>query len=620
MMKKNFFQPKIELLEDRTVPSTFMLTDYFGGTWSDAEKLPGDDGPGEPTGLPNRDDDWMCWAAAASNSLEWTGWGKVNNMLDSDAMFEYFQDHWTDFGASAYYAWEWWFDGTDSIPQDQGGASVDVPGAGFFPHSTFSNYYHGNTTDSTVMNSVADFLRAGYSTTLALHDGNGGGHQITCWGYEYDSTTGDPLGIYVTDSDDDKRDPTPDDQLRYYRVSRSGGRWHLQNYASSNDWYISAVQALEQLPLSLRPDLAHQAGYSNSLSSTTVAPGEFWSSEFYIKNYGATESDEFDVDFYASTNPIITSSDHHLGRVHVWSLSPNESTGVYLSVSDFPELPVGDYYVGITIDADGAVRESDESNNTVVEYLDRLSVGRADLVGTSFDSVARARWGGSFSLDARIANQGTGNAGSFTVRFYLSSNNSISSGDYLLEEQTIPFLAAGDSYLFDNHTLRLPYFPPSGFTPSDSVWIGMTIDSNGDVPESNEGNNRNQGYLVDMDRLSLELSRFSPFYLSSSYSLSGMSASMVQPSEMSAQIPDEEPSFSSGNESMQAFSDAVVSQPTESTVLVQKTEPLTGVAESGLQQSYAVLNSALDQSLRVSVLDKGIIDLVFVDLNRRSRK
>ncbi|HUU42822.1 MAG TPA: proprotein convertase P-domain-containing protein, partial [Planctomycetota bacterium] len=72
-------------LGDATPTGTsYLLTDFHGGTWSDTEKSP-----------TNTEDDLMCWAAAASNVLEWTGWGETGGMTTSDQMFAYFQNHWT---------------------------------------------------------------------------------------------------------------------------------------------------------------------------------------------------------------------------------------------------------------------------------------------------------------------------------------------------------------------------------------------------------------------------------------------------------------------------------------------------------------------------------------------
>jgi hypothetical protein len=101
---------------------SYMLIDEWGGTWHDAEKSP-----------TNSEDDLMCWAAAASNVLQWTGWGAVLGLDTADAIFDHFQDHWTDEGGLMEYGWDWWFDGTNPSQGWSGWSQVDVPGGGFHP-------------------------------------------------------------------------------------------------------------------------------------------------------------------------------------------------------------------------------------------------------------------------------------------------------------------------------------------------------------------------------------------------------------------------------------------------------------------------------------------------------
>jgi len=47
--------------------------------------------------LDNTEDDLMCWAAAASNILDWGGWD-APGFTSAGQMFQHFQDHWTDLG------------------------------------------------------------------------------------------------------------------------------------------------------------------------------------------------------------------------------------------------------------------------------------------------------------------------------------------------------------------------------------------------------------------------------------------------------------------------------------------------------------------------------------------
>ena len=210
----------------------YLLDEHHGGRWVDAEKLPGD-----------TDDDSLCWAAAASNVLEWTGWGLVAGMTCADQIFDYFQDHWTDDGGHSTIGWNWWFSGANT----GGGAQVNVPGGAFFLNEDLDNYLVRNTDDSQAMDAIRDYIREGRGVTLSI--AGPGNHGITCWGYKIDKNNpGKIEGIYVTDSDDDKYDSSPEDQLRYYEVDFSGDSWHLQNYGGTNDWFIRGVYGLAPRP------------------------------------------------------------------------------------------------------------------------------------------------------------------------------------------------------------------------------------------------------------------------------------------------------------------------------------------------------------------------------------
>jgi hypothetical protein len=212
---------------------SYMLCDNYGGTWYDTEKSP----------LTNQDDS-LCWAAAAANALQWTGWGKASGLTTNDQIFTYLQDHWTNNGGSAKYAWQWWFSGEDNAPRTSGWAHVDVAGGGFLPNSIFDMYYDEHTmTYFNSMDYVKDYLRGGSSVILLVYNDNGA-HAITCWGYSYDPITGQYNGVWVTDSDDDKNNPDAPDTLRYYDVAYSNYAWHLQNFYGTNSWYIGGVEAL----------------------------------------------------------------------------------------------------------------------------------------------------------------------------------------------------------------------------------------------------------------------------------------------------------------------------------------------------------------------------------------
>ena len=240
------FRGLIVILSVLVFSSGAMASSYFiysdwGGTWHDAEKSP-----------TNTEDDLMCWAAAASNVLAWTGWGLVGGMTNADEMFAHFQDHWTDEGGNPYFGWDWWFDGTNDTQGVSGWSQEDVDGGGgFYPTLTYTDYVLFTSADATALSAIDYLLHNGYGSTLSLTSSTVG-HSITVWGYDYDGQ-GNYTGIWVTDSDDDKYDSTPEDELRYYDVLYSGGRWYLQDYYGYNDIYISEVIGLQKMPIVPEP-------------------------------------------------------------------------------------------------------------------------------------------------------------------------------------------------------------------------------------------------------------------------------------------------------------------------------------------------------------------------------
>jgi len=243
---------------------SWLVFDHFPNefhSWCDAEKAPPDDGAGNTLGVAGAEDDLMCWAAAASNVLEWTGWGRVvasgRNIIDSDEMFQYFIAHWTDDTGWPYGAWQWWFDGTVNSDMH---SSVDESGGGNFFNTAVAPYMSivslDDDPDADTMEAAGLYLYYGCGVTLSIYqEGTDAGHAITLWGYTYDPNV-DPnanpagyyKGIWVTDSDDSKsEDPPAPNRLVYYDLVYDGW-YHLVDYGFTTDWYIRRVAGLQLRP------------------------------------------------------------------------------------------------------------------------------------------------------------------------------------------------------------------------------------------------------------------------------------------------------------------------------------------------------------------------------------
>jgi len=253
------FDEGLELTADTPTGSSYMLYDHHGGWWCDAEKTKDND-----------DDDLMCWAAAASNVLEWTGWGFVSGMWNTDQMFQYSLNYWDDRTGWMTSAWKWWFDGT----------LADEPGGGnLWPGYTWTDYLYEENDPALALQAIDDYLHAGYGVAIGIWDG---GHVITCWGFQYDGSfdkTTHPgdyyLGVWVTDSDDDKgwTGPAVDapNSLRYLPVGWNGTHWNLvEGYGG---WHISGVGAFEPFPDNNRPAADAGGPYAGDEGSAITFDG-----------------------------------------------------------------------------------------------------------------------------------------------------------------------------------------------------------------------------------------------------------------------------------------------------------------------------------------------------------
>ena len=212
--------------------SYYLWEDWGGSGIYDVEKSP-----------TNYDDDLLCWAAATSNILDWTGWGNVSETInDNNDIFQYYQDHWSDQGGHSYYGTKWWFDGETPETQGLSGWSqLEVAGGNFWPEDNFYANIQLTQDKTLTLAAIDSFLHNGYAIALGVQ--GPGGHAITCWGIEYEN--GNYTKIWVTDSDDSKSELTPPDLLRGYDVLYENDKWYLQDFYNDDTWYISDVFGLE---------------------------------------------------------------------------------------------------------------------------------------------------------------------------------------------------------------------------------------------------------------------------------------------------------------------------------------------------------------------------------------
>ena len=163
-----------------------------------------------------------------------------------------------------------------------------------------------------------------------------------------------------------------------------------------------------------------------------------------VRNDGDESSAATTVRFYQSTDATITTADTEVGTNALGALSPGATASIGATVSA-PATP-GTYYYGGC--ADAVAGESDTTNNcsgsvSVIvsaappQTNPDLEVQSPSVNDSSLDT------GASFTLSATVRNDSDGAAAATTLRYYRSTDATITSADTEVGTDAVGGLAAG---------------------------------------------------------------------------------------------------------------------------------------------------------------------------------
>ena len=178
------------------------------------------------------------------------------------------------------------------------------------------------------------------------------------------------------------------------------------------------------------PDLVVQ---TPTVSRSSVTSGSSFTLRASVHNQGVGESAATTLLYYRSTDSTITSSDTSVGTDPVDSVAPNGASAQSISLTA-PSVFIGrTYYYGACVDP--VVGESSTGNNCSTGAAVQVTPSVAadpDLRVSASLSDDLLRVGASFTLRASVSNQGSSGGGSSaatTLRFYRSTDSTISSAD-----------------------------------------------------------------------------------------------------------------------------------------------------------------------------------------------
>jgi subtilisin family serine protease len=143
---------------------------------------------------------------------------------------------------------------------------------------------------------------------------------------------------------------------------------------------------------------------------------------------------------YLSADAVLDASDQLLTSRQVPGLGGGTSSAISTSVDLPPTSGVGVYYLIAKADADNAVLETDETNNTTTRAI---QIG-GDLAVAAL-TVQVQGTGGPLVINDTTTNSGGSTVAPSVTRFYLSTDSILDASDTMLGERSVPSLDGGVS-------------------------------------------------------------------------------------------------------------------------------------------------------------------------------
>ena len=206
---------------------------------------------------------------------------------------------------------------------------------------------------------------------------------------------------------------------------------------------VGQVDVPEPPPLT-NPDLVVA---SASVSNSGPAVGATFTLSATVRNDGDGESQATTLRYYRSSDATISASDTAVGTDAVSALGVSGSGSASVNLT---APAAGTYYYGACVDA--VAGESDTTNNcsTVVQVTVLESTqqpeGAPDLVVAPLAvSNSGPAVGVTFTLSATVRNDGDGESQATTLRYYRSTDATISASDTAVGTDAVEALAASGS-------------------------------------------------------------------------------------------------------------------------------------------------------------------------------
>ena len=221
-----------------------------------------------------------------------------------------------------------------------------------------------------------------------------------------------------------------------------------------------------------------------TVSTNAPTAGTRFTLNATVRNQGNARSSSTTLRYYQSTDPTVTTGDTQVGTDYVFWLDAAASGDESISLAAPTEE--GTYYYGACLDAESD--ESDTTNNCSSAVA--VTVGAAPAPDLVVDaptvSTSAPTAGTRFTLNATVRNQGNARSSSTTLRYYQSTDSTVTTGDTQVGTNYVFWLdatASGDESI----SLAAP-------TEEGTYYYGACLDAESD--ESDTTNNCSSAVAV----------------------------------------------------------------------------------------------------------------------------
>ncbi|MEN8216978.1 MAG: Calx-beta domain-containing protein [Pseudomonadota bacterium] len=289
-------------------------------------------------------------------------------------------------------------------------------------------------------------------------------YRIIMDAYTYGGHSGGPVWRYISSSGD-----------RYIqgvnstsnRTGYAGATRITNDTFNYTDTFIAEDEA--NRPPTARPELIEYtiSTTAKDLLDNSVAQGGTIDVEYNVYNIG-WQSTSVTVDFYLSTNNIISSSDYAIGS-RTFTLSSNTYVDPTATLTVSSSVPTGTYYVGWLMSSSGT--EYTPDNNSAVIGAEKLTVTASSSPGTlqlSSSAYSVTEDGRQAAITVQRLN---GSDGAVSVEYATSNDTATAGSDYTDTSGRLNWSDGNTT----NKTFRVPIIDDS--VPESNETLIVSLDN-----------------------------------------------------------------------------------------------------------------------------------------------